>query len=127
MTEQPELTRDEAIALADELGQQLYRAQDRVAFVREMLAGRAEPVDPTIVIAWLDHQHCHRAESEQQQIARLTAERDQLAAELRQHETCRTCGHERHEHAHDAVIRADYCGRCTVGRDVHDFQPEEQP
>lgn len=58
---------------------------------------------------------------------RAEAERDRLAAELRQHEACRTCGHERHEHAHDSAIRADYCGRCTVGRDVHDFQPEEQP
>lgn len=57
----------------------------------------------------------------------VTAERDRLAAALRQHETCRTCSHERHEHDYDGVIRAQYCGRCTVGRDVHDFHPEDQP
>lgn len=68
-----ELTRDEAIALSDDLGQQLYRAQDRVAFVREMLTDRTGTVDVTDVLAWLDHQHCPRVESEQQQIARLTA------------------------------------------------------
>jgi len=79
VTEHPELTRDEAIALADDLGQQLYRAEDRIAFVREMLTGRTEPVDPAPVLAWLDHQHCARAESEQEQITRLTAERDQYA------------------------------------------------
>ena len=127
MTDDPELTRQEAVALADDLGLQLYRAEDRIAFIREMLADRADPVEPATVLAWLDHQHCARVESEHQQIGRLTAGRDQLAAALRQHETCRTCSHERHEHAHDAVIHADYCGRCTVGRDVHDFQPEEQP
>jgi len=77
-----ELTRDEAVSLADDLGQQLYRAEDRVAFVREMLASRTEPVTPATVLAWLDHQHCPRVESEQQQIERLTAERDRLAAEL---------------------------------------------
>lgn len=55
------------------------------------------------------------------------AEIDRLTATLLQHEACRTCGHERHEHAHDTVIRAEYCGRCTVSRDIHDFQPEEQP
>lgn len=49
-----------------------------------------------------------------------------LAAIVRQHETCRTCGHERHEHDHDHVIRAQYCGRCTTTRDIHDFHPEEQ-
>lgn len=60
-------------------------------------------------------------------LAAVLDERDQLAAALRQHETCRTCSHERHEHDYDGVIRAQYCGRCTVGRDVHDFQPEERP
>ncbi|WP_035796417.1 hypothetical protein [Kitasatospora mediocidica] len=61
-----------------------------------------------------------------QAITRIKAERDRLAAELRQHETCRTCGHERHEHTHDAAIRADYCSRCTIDRGVHDFLAEEQ-
>ena len=80
-----ELTREEAVALADDLGNQLYRAEDRLAFVREMLAGRTEPVAPATVLAWLDHQHCSRVESEQQQIKRLTArvaelEQDQAAA-----------------------------------------------
>lgn len=51
---------------------------------------------------------------------------DRLTTELRQHETCRACGHERHEHAHDTALHADYCSRCTIDRDVHDFQPEEQ-
>jgi hypothetical protein len=73
VTDDQELTRDEAIALADDLGRQLYRAEDRVAFVREMLASRTEPVDPATVLAWLNHQHCPRVESEQQQIKRLTA------------------------------------------------------
>lgn len=127
MTDDPELTREEAIALADDLGLQLYRAEDRVAFVREQLTGRTEPVEPATVLVWLDHEHCPRAESERQQIARLTAERDRLAAVLRQHETCRTCGHERHDHAHDTAIRAEYCSRCTIDRDVHDFHPEDNP
>lgn len=77
----PELTREEAIALADNFALLLYRAQDRVAFVREMLASRTEPVEPATVLAWLDHQHCPCAESEQQQIARLTAR----VAELERH------------------------------------------
>ena len=77
-----ELTRDEATALADDLGNQLYRAEDRIAFVREMLASRTEPVEPTKVLAWLDHQHCARVESEQQQITRLTARIAELEAEL---------------------------------------------
>jgi hypothetical protein len=72
-----ELTREEAVNLVDDLSSQLYRAEDRVAFVREMLASRTEPVAPATVLAWLDHQHCPRVESEQQQIKRLTAERDQ--------------------------------------------------
>jgi hypothetical protein len=80
MTNDPELTRDEAVALADDLGLQLYRAEDRVAFVREQLTGRTQPVEPATVLAWLDHEHCPRAESEQQQIARLAA-----LAEARQH------------------------------------------
>jgi hypothetical protein len=78
----PELTREEAIELADDLSLQLYRAQDRIGFVREMLTGRTGTVEGADVLTWLDHQHCPRAESEQQQIARLAARVAELEAEL---------------------------------------------
>lgn len=70
---------------------------------------------------WQDSRESYARESR-----KLIVQRNELRTELRRHETCRTCGHERHEHAHDSAIRADYCGRCTTDRDVHGFQPEER-
>lgn len=61
----------------------------------------------------------------QAKVRGLEAERDQLRAELRQHETC-VCGHERHHHQYDTAVRSDYCaGGCTVAKDLHTFQLEE--
>jgi hypothetical protein len=76
MTETPNLTRADAIAEMERLATELYRAEDRIGFVREMLDQHTGPLDPATVRAWLDHEHCPRVESEQQQIKRLTAEVD---------------------------------------------------
>ena len=73
-----ELTHEEALELADELGQELYRAEDRIAFVREMLDQQTAPVAVERVRAWLDRPVCPRAESEQEQIKRLRAQLDRI-------------------------------------------------
>lgn len=56
-----ELTRDEAINLADELGYELYRAEDVLAFIREQLDSATGPIEPTEIRKWLDRSACLRA------------------------------------------------------------------
>jgi hypothetical protein len=56
-----ELTRGEALDLVDDLGQQAYRAEDRLAFIAEMcaLADRnGEQVTTERVRSWLAYQGC---------------------------------------------------------------------
>jgi hypothetical protein len=57
-----ELTRDEAINLADELGSQLYQAEDRLAFIREQADAATGPIDPAELVRWTNRAACMRAE-----------------------------------------------------------------
>jgi hypothetical protein len=61
-TDDPELTVQEARALADELGADLYRAQDRLAFIDELLDAAERDgtttVDISRVRGWLDGPQC---------------------------------------------------------------------
>lgn len=69
----PEVTREDAVEAMQDMATDLYRAQDRVALVREMLDAHHGPLDAERVRAWLDQPVCPRAESEQQTITRLEA------------------------------------------------------
>lgn len=69
----PELTREDAIEAMQDMAYDLYRAQDRIGFVREMLETHTGPLTAEEVRGWLDRPVCSRAESEQQAIARLEA------------------------------------------------------
>jgi hypothetical protein len=73
VTDIPELSREDALEAMQDLATDLYRAEDRIGFVREMLDAHTGPLDPDTVRAWLDRPVCPRAESEQQQIRRLEA------------------------------------------------------
>lgn len=118
-----ELTREEAVAQADDLSNQLYRAEDRVAFVREMLTSRTEPVGPATVLAWLDHQHCPRVESEQQQIKRLTAR----IAELERHQAGRVTDHTfEGEPGPGRLCQTERFGQtCGAAWEQHEMRDEE--
>lgn len=60
-----ELTREEAVELADDLGYRLYLAEDRLAFVREMLDRHTGPLDANQVRAWLDRPACMHSGSDE--------------------------------------------------------------
>jgi hypothetical protein len=52
----------------------------------------------------------------------LADELARLQRELAQHATCATCGHERHEHQQEPVLRRTWCSGCTTANDLHDFK-----
>lgn len=57
----------------------------------------------------------------------VQAELDRLSALLADHATCARCGHERHQHGREPILRHDWCRGCGTHTDLHTFKPEEQP
>jgi hypothetical protein len=57
-----ELTRADAISLADELGSQLYQAEDRLAFIREQADAATGPIDPAELVRWTNRAYCMRVD-----------------------------------------------------------------
>lgn len=55
----------------------------------------------------------------------LLAELDRLTAELARHAACALCGHERHRHGYEPIIRQDWCSDCPTTNDLHTFQAKE--
>lgn len=47
-------------------------------------------------------------------------ELDRLTALLRDHDSCGTCGHERHRHGRNPIIRR--CSDCRTSDDLHPFK-----
>jgi hypothetical protein len=57
-----ELTREDATNLADELGSQLYQAEDRLAFTREQADAATGPIDPAELVRWTNRAACMRVD-----------------------------------------------------------------
>lgn len=60
-----------------------------------------------------------------QRAEKAEAERDRLTAELHRHADCAQCGHERHRHGYEPIIRRDWCSDCPTTNDLHTFQSKE--
>lgn len=58
-------------------------------------------------------------------LAVVQPELDRLRAELHRHATCSLCGHERHRHGYEPIIRRDWCSDCPTSNDLHTFQTKE--
>lgn len=58
--------------------------------------------------------------------ALVQPELDRLTSLLADHASCAVCGHERHQHGREPILRRDWCRGCTTTDDPHTFQPEEQ-
>lgn len=57
-----------------------------------------------------------------QRAEKAEAEVDRLTAELHRHAACAVCGHERHRHGYEPIIRRDWCGDCPTANDLHTFK-----
>lgn len=57
----------------------------------------------------------------------LLAEIERLIAALHRHGACALCGHERHRHGYEPIIRQDWCSDCPTASDLHTFETKEQP
>lgn len=49
-------------------------------------------------------------------------ELDRLNTELARHASCAVCGHERHRHGYEPIIRQDWCSDCPTTGDLHTFK-----
>lgn len=98
----PELTAEEARALAEDLGYQLYRAQDALAFVGECcdLADREQrPVTTADVREWLKGARCGRQLVAE--VADRAALRDRIAEAVQR---CAEEGNVRYQHIAEAAL-----------------------
>ncbi|MGW5352222.1 hypothetical protein ACWERV_17135 [Streptomyces sp. NPDC004031] len=144
-----ELTADEARQVADDLGRELYAAQDALAFVREMcdIADRDHrPVTTADVRAWLDGPKCarqtglviHDEPTTDTLLAKLRAEphlglRTVLIPGAGWIWQCHTCGTQAGEHYTDEDIAREYADKhqCTAAGErpitTHTYQGNGGP
>ncbi|MFG2679216.1 hypothetical protein [Streptomyces sp. NPDC048392] len=133
---EPELTAEEARTLADDLGIQLYDAQDALAFVEECcaIADREQrAISTTDVREWLKGARCGRLLAAEQHATETTARVDWQALAERRERELKTVGEGKHtaeqerdgayrERAHLVALLAAMTDGAVIAPDVDETE-----
>lgn len=104
----------------------LLNELDRLTALNDELRGKVTALEASYEVVAADamahglcsmkrHSLLQRAEKAEAELARLNAE-------LHRHAACAVCGHERHRHGYEPIIRRDWCSDCPTANDLHTFK-----